>query len=130
TLSQLAAGLRDPDTSVRRDCAGTIGRLGPVTGAAAGGLVGMLTEPETRTRVIAATALKRIGKGAVPALLQGVTSRDPELRHRCANLLAQIAPDDDRVATVLRNAADDPLTETPGPSQTPPPKSGALTVVM
>jgi HEAT repeat protein len=130
TLPQLTAGLRDPDVSVRRDCAGTIGRLGPVTHAAAGGLVGMLTEPETRTRVVAATALKRIGKGAVPALLQGIYSRNQELRERCASLLAQIAPDDEKVATALRNMADDPLVETPAPAKTPPPGSGAVTIVM
>lgn len=130
TLPQLAAGLRDPDVSVRRDCAGTIGRLGPVTHAAAGGLVGMLTEPETRTRVVAATALKRIGKGAVPALLQGLGSRDPEMRLRCTNLLAQIAPDDARVVAALKQMTDDPLVETPAPSKTQPPSSGALTVFL
>src|SRR5947208_2951424 len=102
TLPQLAAGLRDPDPSVRRDCAGTLGRLGPVTHAASGGLVGLLTETETRTRVVAATALKRIGRGAVPALLQGLAGRDAELRERCAALLGQIAPDDEKVAEALR----------------------------
>jgi HEAT repeat protein len=115
TLPQLTGGLRDPDASVRRDCAGTIGRLGPVTHTASAGLVAMLGEPDTRTRVIAATALKRIGKATVPALLQGLSARDADMRERCANLLAQIAPDDERVESALRAVAADAMVETPAP---------------
>lgn len=116
TLPQLTGGLRDPDASVRRDCAGTLGRLGPVTHTAASGLVAMLTEPETRTRVVAATALKRIGKAAVPALLQGLSSRDADMRERCANILAQIDPNNETVAAALRMESSNAMVETPAPS--------------
>jgi HEAT repeat protein len=120
-LPQLIGGLRDPDSSVRRDCAGTLGRLGPVTHSAAAGLVAMLAEPETRTRVIAAVALKRIGKASVTALMQGLSSRDEVLRERCANLLAQIDPDNEQVAAAIRGVAANPMVETPAPvnSKTP-----------
>ncbi|HJZ57395.1 MAG TPA: HEAT repeat domain-containing protein [Gemmataceae bacterium] len=120
-LPQLVAGLRDPDSSVRRDCAGTLGRLGPVTHIGAAGLVAMLTEPETRSRVVAATALKRIGPGAIPALLQGLKSRDPDLKERSAALLVRIAPNDAKVAAAVRAAISGPLTETPTPLRTPAP---------
>lgn len=115
TLPQLTGGLRDPDASVRRDCAGTLGRLGPVTHTAAAGLVAMLAEPETRTRVIAATALKRIGKASVPALLQGLASRDQELQQRCATVLGQIDPNNELVAAALRKVSSNPMIETPPP---------------
>jgi len=110
TLPQLTGGLRDPDASVRRDCAGTIGRLGPVTHTASSGLVAMLAEPETRTR-----------KAAVPALLQGLSSRDPELRERCANVLAHIDPNDEAVASALRTESANAMVETPAPSRSKAP---------
>lgn len=128
----LVAGLKDPDPSVRRDSAGTLGRLGPAAQTAVPGLVAMLVEPETRTWIIAATALKRIGLAAVGSLIQGLGSIDPELRGRCATLLGQIAPDDEKVAEALRIVADDldeevrrrvgeALTQTPAPVATPAP---------
>ena len=106
-VPQLTAGLRDPDNSVRRDAAGALGRLGPASHPGAGGLVVLLAEPETRTRVVAATALKRIGKAAVPALLDGLRHRDPELRGRCVTVLGQVAPGDSTVELALLDAAGD-----------------------
>jgi HEAT repeat protein len=103
-VTELTAGLNDSDTSVRRDCAGTLGRLGPAAAPAAQGLVALLTEPETRTRVVAATALKRVGRAAIPALLNGLRQGDPELRVRCAAILAHLAPDDATVAEAIRVA--------------------------
>jgi len=103
----LTAGLKDSDASVRRDCAGALGRLGPVAHPAAAGLVPMLGEPENRTRAVVAVALKRVGRGAIPALLAGVRSATPEMRGRCATLLAKIAPDDEKVMKVLHDFLTD-----------------------
>ena len=102
----LAAGLKDYDTSVRRDCAGTLGRLGPAAAPAAAGLVALLTEPETRSRVVAATALKRVGRGAVPALIDGLRYGDADFHARCAAVLAHLAPDDESVARAVQAATD------------------------
>jgi HEAT repeat protein len=107
----LTAGLKDPDSSVRRDCAGALGRLGPAAVPAAASLVALLSEPETRSRVVAATAVKRIGRSAVPALLAGLRHTDYELRSRCVNLLAHIAPDDPAVRDALQAAAEDACDE-------------------
>jgi HEAT repeat protein len=57
--------------------------------------------------VVVGTALKRIGRPAVSALIGALKNPDPELRARAATLLSQIAPDDDGVAGALRNAASD-----------------------
>lgn len=106
-LTLLGQGLRDVDASVRRDCAGAIGRLGSIAQSIAGLLLPLLIEPDTRTRAVAAVTLQRIGKGAVPALLEGVSSPVAELRGRCAMLLAKIAPNDEHVAEVLRQVLTD-----------------------
>ena len=106
-LPQLIAGLRDADASVRRDCAGAIGRLGPAGHPAVGGLMLMLNEPEYRTRAVAAVALRRIGRAAIQPLLDGVRSKDPTVRGRCAGLVARIAPGDERVAAVLCSVLTD-----------------------
>ena len=55
----------------------------------------------------AAVALRRIGKGAVPALLSGVRAVSAEMRGRCATLLGKIAPDDAHVAAVLQQVVTD-----------------------
>lgn len=106
-IADLVAGLRDPDPSVRRDCAGTLGRFGPAAVVGAPGLVTLLGEPETRLRVVAGTALKRIGRPALPALLDGLASADYDLRARCGALLRCIAPNDETVARVVRDAERD-----------------------
>jgi HEAT repeat protein len=103
----LIAGLRDADPSVRRDSAGAIGRLGAPGLPAAADLVRLLGESEYRSRAVAAVALRRIGRPAVPALLDGVRSAEPELRGRCATLLARLAPGDEQVAAVLRQVLTD-----------------------
>jgi HEAT repeat protein len=103
----LASGLQDPDPSVRRDCAGAIGRLGPAGLPAAAGLVQLLNETECRSRAVAAVALRRIGRAVVPTLLSAMKSTDPALRGRCATLVAKIAPDDERVTTVLQTVLTD-----------------------
>ena len=131
-LQLLIDGTKDPDSSVRRDCAGALGRFGPAAHAGAAGLVRMLGDMETRTRVVAASALKRIGPGAIPALMQGLSSPNAELRGRCATLLGQIAPKDAKVAEALRlietdtddevrRRAGEALSQTPAPVATPAP---------
>ena len=132
-LVQITSGLRDPDPSVRRDSAGTLGRFGPVAGPAVPGLVNMLLETETRTRVVAATALKLIGRAAIPGLMLGLEHSNAELRGRCATLLGQIAPHDHHVAQALRivvadsdadvrRRAGEALIQTPVPMATPVPE--------
>jgi len=106
-LPQLIVGLKDVDASVRRDCAGAIGRLGGAAASAAGPLVGLLRESEYRSRAVAAVALKRIGTPAISALLAGVRCTEPELRGRCATLLAKIAPYDEAVQSVILEARSD-----------------------
>ena len=106
-IPTLVTGLRDLDTSVRRDSAGALGRLGPAALPAAPTLVALLGEPDTRTRVVVAAALKRIGRLALPALFDGLRHQNPDTRAHAATLLVRIAPDDDTVATALRNAAGD-----------------------
>ena len=100
-------GLKDLDASVRRDCAGAVGRLGPAGHPATHSLVPLLSEPEYRTRAIAAVAIKRIGRSAIPGLLDGVCSPDADRRGKCAMLLAKIAPDDEAVAEILGEVLTD-----------------------
>src|SRR5205085_10810626 len=92
-------------------CAGALGRIGPAAHAAAPLLVGLLADPETRTRAVIAVALKRIARSAVPALLTGLRAADPDLRARCVTLLGQIAPDDERVRVALREMGTDESPE-------------------
>lgn|GEM_PF-1048552 len=106
-LPSLIAGLRDLDVSVRRDCAGAIGRLGAPAQAGAANLVALLGEPDVRTRVVAAESLKRLGRAALSPLLEGLHSRDPEIRGRCATIIGYIAPDDVNVSEALRTALYD-----------------------
>jgi HEAT repeat protein len=137
-LPLLIDATRDPDSSVRRDAAGSLGRFGPAAQAAAPGLVRMLADFETRTRVVAAFALKRIGRAAVAALLQGLDSPSTDLRRRCATLLGQLAPGDEKVADAIRKATIDAgedfaevwqtLTPTPVPVATPGPRIGFSSV--
>ena len=84
--------------------------MGPAAVSAAPGLVSLLAEPDTRSRVVAATALKRIGRGAVPALVEGLQQGDPDMHERIASLLNCIAPNDEEVAAAIRDALteDDP----------------------
>ncbi len=136
-LPQLTNGLRDADPSVRRDCAGALGRLGPPAHPAATALVQLLAESESRSRAVVAVALRRIGKGAVAALVAGVRSPSPELRGRCATLLAKIAPEDGQVGAVLQEVLTDEDAEvraradealqfvaTPPPIGIPAPRTG------
>ena len=127
-LPQLVHGLRDTDPSVRRDCAGACGRLGGLAGSAAERLVGLLAEPEARTRAVMAVSLKRLGAAAVPALLGGARSADPEVRGRCAALLEAVAPADPRAVAAVAQARTGESGERRGHSdaalrhtQTPPP---------
>jgi HEAT repeat protein len=106
-IPQLINALQDYDASVRRDAAGTLGRFGPFAGAAAPGLVKMLGEPETRTRAVVSTAIRRIGRAAIPALLDGFHHPDSELRARAVTVAARIAPDDENVVAALRAASND-----------------------
>ena len=101
-LPQLTEGLKDLDASVRRDCAGSIGRLGPSAHPASSALIPMLGEPEHRTRAIVGVALRRIGRGALPALLEGAKSPSAELRARCVTLLGKIAPTEPEVTALLQ----------------------------
>jgi HEAT repeat protein len=127
-LAQLMTGLRDPDASVRRDCAGALGRLGQTAAPAAPLLVHMLADAETRTRAVVAVAIKRMGKATVPALLNGLFSSEVQVRERCAVLLDELAPNEDRVKAAIMAAgatADretDPAmlaVRTPPPSEFP-----------
>lgn len=120
-LSQITSGLRDPDPSVRRDSAGTLGRLGPAAQPAVQNIVDLLIEADMRTRVVAATALKRIGEPAIPALMQGLQSLNPELRGRCAVILAHLVPDEEMTVTDVRKRMRDSLVQTPMPMATPSP---------
>jgi HEAT repeat protein len=131
-LQLLIDGTKDPDSSVRRDSAGALGRFGPAAHGAGPGLVRMLADMETRTRVVAASALKKMGQEAIPALMQGLSSPNSELRGRCATLLGQMAPDDEKVAEALRlvvadtdeevrRRAGEALSQTPAPVTTPAP---------
>jgi HEAT repeat protein len=130
-LQLLVSGLKDGDASVRRDCAGALGRLGPAAHTAAPLLVPMLADPETRTRAVIAVALRRIARAAVPALLTGLRSPDPELRGRCVTLLGQIAPGDERVKAALADMGGDDnadvrqrIDEAMLAVRTPPPTPG------
>lgn len=61
------------------------------------------TEQET-----AAAALARIGRAAVPSLMQTLGHRDPQVRRQAALVLARIGPDAVDAVPVLTNLLDDP----------------------
>ncbi len=103
----LLEGLHDHDPSVRRDCAGALGRIGPAAAPATRALCTLLDDPEGRTRAVVGVALQRIGRPAMNALTWGVRSNSPELRGRCATLLAKIAPGDEAVELLLESALTD-----------------------
>ncbi|MFO0937720.1 MAG: HEAT repeat domain-containing protein [Gemmataceae bacterium] len=106
-IPALVSGLRDSDPSVRRDCAGALGRLGPCAHVAATAILTLLAEDDSRTRAVVAVAMKRIGSSAIPAILHGTKSSNPEVRARCLTLASSIAPTDVRVLEALSSASFD-----------------------
>lgn len=63
---------------------------------------------EWTMRETAAAALGRIGKPAVPQLVQALQSTNPTLRHQAADTLARIGPSAAEAVPALVQAMDDP----------------------
>jgi HEAT repeat protein len=63
--------------------------------------------PEPTEQELAANALGRIGKPAVPMLMSALRHRDPRVRHHAAVVLAKIGPDAAQAAPALTAALDD-----------------------
>ena len=65
---------------------------------------------EPTEQEIAAAALGRIGRAAVPSLIQALGHRDPEVREQAALVLARIGPDAHNAVPELTAALDDDNT--------------------
>ena len=63
--------------------------------------------PEPSEQELAGQALGRIGKPAVPQLVNALRHRDPSVRRQAASVLAKIGPDARAAAPMLTAALDD-----------------------
>jgi HEAT repeat protein len=84
----LLKALRSKDREIRRDAAGKLGVLGPRAGKAAPALGALLADPETRPQALG--ALVRVGKPAVPVLVQALKSKVEPIRRSAAQALGQM----------------------------------------
>jgi serine/threonine protein kinase len=87
-VEALAEALADADGRVRFMAAAALGRIGPAAEAAVPALLAALDDEDAGNE--AAESLVRIGKAAVPTLLEMVTRGDEKVRVQAATTLARI----------------------------------------
>ena len=87
-VTALADALRDPDRRVRFLAAAALGRLGPAAEPAVPALIDALEDEAAGNE--AAETLVRLGKPAVPILLEVMRSGQDGLRSRAATTLTRI----------------------------------------
>jgi HEAT repeat protein len=132
-VPDLVDALLDGDQLVRWHTACALGQIGPAAKAAVPALIdvlrskpaacndavrtapGVLTLPPGAVQVMAAGALGRIGPDAidaVPALVEALDDRDPDLRFAAAGALEGIGPGSDLVVPALARAICNGVDET------------------
>jgi serine/threonine protein kinase len=87
-VQALAEALADPDPRVRFMAAAALGRIGPAAEAAVPDLLAALDDEAAGNE--AAESLVRIGKAAVPALLDMMNTGDEKVRAQAATTLTRI----------------------------------------
>jgi HEAT repeat protein len=88
-VQALCEALRDSDDRVRFMAAAALGRIGPAAEAAIPALLETLDDPAASNE--AAESLVRLGKAAVPALLEVMAKGKESLRTHAAATLTRIA---------------------------------------
>jgi HEAT repeat protein len=87
-VQALAQALADPDGRVRFMAAAALGRIGPAAQAAVPALLAALDDEAAGNE--AAESLVRIGKAAVPALLEMMKTGEEKVRVQAATTLTRI----------------------------------------
>jgi HEAT repeat protein len=87
-VQALAQALADPDGRVRFMAAAALGRIGPAAQAAVPALLAALEDEAAGNE--AAESLVRIGKAAVPALLEMMKTGEGKVRVQAATTLTRI----------------------------------------
>jgi HEAT repeat protein len=87
-VQALAGALEDPDGRVRFMAAAALGRIGPAAEPAIPALLGVLDDETAGNQ--AAESLIRMGKTAVPALLEVMQSGQEAIRRHAATALTRI----------------------------------------
>jgi HEAT repeat protein len=103
-VSALLDGLRDPDSSKRRAAAGALAELADV--AAISVLLEAVGDESVQVRDYAGFALARIGRPAVPGLIQVLDSLNPLARRQAAVTLKAIG-DDEAIPALERRCHDE-----------------------
>jgi HEAT repeat protein len=101
SLPHLVAALDDPTTCVRMEAMNAIGRIGPDAEPAIPQLVPVLADEDVRVRTVAGATIKKIGRAAIPYLIEALSDPDAILRERAALLIGQMRADDDEVIEAL-----------------------------
>ncbi len=94
-VRDLIKKLKEGDVKTRRDAAADLQQLGPAAGAAATALVNALQDGDKILMDRSGKALRRIGRGAVPALVAGLEDKKTKYHWRFASILGDIGPDEE-----------------------------------
>ena len=87
-LPALASALQSTNAEVRKLAAFGLGEAGPSALGLAPNLVVVLRDPNREVREAAVTALPRLGRGALPVLLEALASPDPLIGRGAASAIA------------------------------------------
>lgn len=108
-LRQWFPGIKPPDAaSVRAGAIRSLGILGPDARMAAPALGKVLRGSDHQERADASAALGRIGKDALPVLLDALEDRNADVRRAAASALAQLGPDAQGAVPALARLLLDP----------------------
>ncbi|HEX2913279.1 MAG TPA: HEAT repeat domain-containing protein [Chloroflexia bacterium] len=102
SLGPLTGMLNDPSAYVRLQAVNAVAVFRDVQIVPP--LIALLEDPDLNTRLAARNALKSLGKGAVPALIETLQANNPEMRWTAANLLGDIR--DARALPALERLAE------------------------
>ena len=87
----LAAALYDEDEIFRRHAASALAAMGPDAAAAVPALIRAFRHGREEEPMVVVEALVRIGRGAVPALVEALKDENPRIRGKAAETLTRIA---------------------------------------
>ena len=91
SVSKNRAALKDPDPKTRLQAAVELGELGPQAGAASPDLGKALDDEDQEVRKAAVDAMGKLGKPAVPALIETLANGSPRSRMNAAHALGLIS---------------------------------------
>ena len=108
TLDGVVAALNSKDDWLRLVAMQRIGEMGGAALMAIPTLVNRVEQGDQQAEETLATVCKAVGDGAVPALTNALTSRNPKLREKAAEILGEIDPPAKAAIPLLRQRLNDP----------------------